>query len=252
MGFSGSNLDFFVNFGSYFPNPAVTRISTNYRSIKPIVDAGAEVIKNNGTKQVQKTVLSSRKEIKPIFILDSPHKDGYDEQYFRQIVEDCLKRIRYYLENGYAPNDILVLTRFMRTKILGRKRYFKVVETFSLMAKDIGLKVAIDNAEEPNAIRLLTVHKCKGLEAKVVFILNVVKGEFGFPSEIEDPTILEVARGDNGVENQIEEERRLFYVALTRAKDHLYIYTREISKSDFLTEISKTSLPYIRNQRLEY
>ncbi len=250
MGFSGSNLDFFVNFGSYFPNPAVTRISTNYRSIKSIIDAGAEVIKKNGAKQVQKTVLSYRKENKPIFILGSPHKEGYDKQYFRQIVDDCLRRINYYLENGCAPNDILVLTRFMRTKILGRQRYSKVVEIFSLMAKDIGLKVAIDNAKEPNAVRLLTVHKCKGLEAKVVFILNVVKGEFGFPSEIEDPAILDVARGDNGVDNQIEEERRLFYVALTRARDYLYIYTRETSKSDFLNEISTS--PYIRNQRLGY
>jgi DNA helicase IV len=252
MGFSGSNLNFFVNFASYFSNPAVNRISTNYRSIKSIVDTGAEVIKNNGIKQVQKTVLSNRKETKPILILDSPHKDGYDKQYFRQISEDCLNRIKYYLEIGYAPDDILVLTRFMRTKILGRQRYFKVVETFSYMAKDMGLNIAIDNVKQPNAVKLLTIHKCKGLEAKVVFVLNVIKGEFGFPSEIEDSTILEVARGDNGIENQIEEERRLFYVALTRAKDYLYIYTRENSKSVFLNEISKASLPYIQNVRLGY
>ena len=45
MGFSGSNLDFFVNFAKYFENPAVTKISTNYRSVKTIVDAGAELIK---------------------------------------------------------------------------------------------------------------------------------------------------------------------------------------------------------------
>jgi len=92
-------------------------------------------------------------------------------------------------------------------------------------AKLNGIRVAVDHAEENNAIKLLTVHKSKGLEAKVVFVLNVVKGEFGFPSEIEDPAILEVARGDNGIKDQKEEERRLFYVAITRAKEDLYIYT---------------------------
>jgi DNA helicase IV len=97
---------------------------------------------------------------------------------------------------------------------------------------------AIDNAKHPNAIRLLTVHKCKGLEAKVVFVLDVVSREFGFPSEIEDSSILEVARGDNGIQDS-EEERRLFYVAITRAKEDLYIYTRLPEQSKFIGEISR-------------
>ena len=83
----------------------------------------------------------------------------------------------------------------------------------------------------------------KGLEARVVFILNVVSGEFGFPSEIEDPSIFEVARGDNGIQDKIEEERRLFYVALTRAKEDLYIYTRFNTKSKFLEEIANHVQP---------
>ncbi|MGD0996295.1 MAG: UvrD-helicase domain-containing protein [Candidatus Bathyarchaeia archaeon] len=238
MGFSGSNLNFFVNFSDYFENPAVSQICTNYRSIESIVDAGAELIKNNGKKQMQKPALSNRKEIKPILVLGSPHQESFDKQYCRQIVEDCLGRINEYIGKGYSPDDILVLTRFMRTKILGRSQFFKIVQTFHFLAKVSGIKVSIDNAKESNAIRLLTVHKCKGLEARVVFILNVVSGEFGFPSEIEDPSILEVARGDNGIQSQIEEERRLFYVAITRAKEDLYIYTRLNNKSEFLAEIS--------------
>jgi DNA helicase-4 len=83
----------------------------------------------------------------------------------------------------------------------------------------------------------------QGLEAKVVFILDVVKGEFGFPSEIEDPAILEVAREDNGVKDQKEEERRLFYVAITRAKEDVYIYTRQEDESEFLAEIAGYTKP---------
>ncbi|MCJ7634453.1 UvrD-helicase domain-containing protein [Candidatus Bathyarchaeota archaeon] len=243
MGFSGSNLNFFVNFGDYFPNPAITKICTNYRSIKSIVDAGADLIKNNSNCQVQKLALSNRKETKPILVLGSPHQEGFDVRYCEQTAEDCLRRIKEYLEKGYSPNDILVLTRYIRTKIQGKLRYFRIVQTFSDLAKLYDINIAVDNAKEPNAIKLLTVHKCKGLEAKAVFILNVVKGEFGFPSEIEDPSILEIAREANGIQNQKEEERRLFYVALTRAKEDLYIYTRLHEKSEFLNEISRYAEP---------
>jgi DNA helicase-4 len=135
----------------------------------------------------------------------------------------------------------------MRSKVAGRSQLFRLIQTFKFMANNYKINVSVDNAREPNAIRLLTVHKCKGLEAKVVFILNVVSGEFGFPSEIEDPSILELARGDNGIEDQVEEERRLFYVAITRAKEDLYIYTRLNTKSRFLDEIVSLSQPVTMN-----
>jgi DNA helicase-4 len=199
MGFSGSNLNFFVSFGDYFANPAVTKICTNYRSVKSIVDAGADLIRNNGASQVQKPSLSHIEEIKPIAVYSSAEK--WDEAYFEETVRDCLRRIAEYLEKGYAPDEILVLTRYMRTKIKGRIRFFQIVQEFLEASKSSSFKVAVDHAKEPNAVRLLTVHKCKGLEAKVVFILNVVKGEFGFPSEIEDPAIFEVAREDNGIKD---------------------------------------------------
>jgi len=247
MSFSGSNLNFFVNFSTYFENPAISHICTNYRSVKSIVDAGAELIKNNGKKQVQKPALSNRPEIKPIMVLGSPHQGGYDKPYYEQTVGDCLRRINEYIKNGYSPDDILVLTRFMRTKIHGRVKLFQIVQTFADFSKIRGINVAVDNAKESNAVKLLTVHKCKGLEAKVVFVLDVVKGEFGFPSEIEDPSILEVAREDNGIQSQIEEERRLFYVAVTRAKEDLYIYTRLNTKSQFLAEIATHSQSVILN-----
>jgi DNA helicase-4 len=241
MGFSGSNLNFFVNFGEYFENPAISKICTNYRSIKTLVDAGAELIKNNGASQVQKPSFSMSKETKPIFVYESTETN--DELYREQTVQDCLRRISEYLEKGVAVSDILVLTRYMRTKIEGKIKFFKIIHKFLDSAKRNDIRVAVDHADEHNSIRLLTVHKCKGLEARVVFVLNVVKGEFGFPSEIEDPEILEVARGDNGIENQKEEERRLFYVAITRAKEDLYIYTRQKENSEFLTEITAHTKP---------
>jgi ATP-dependent exoDNAse (exonuclease V) beta subunit len=62
--------------------------------------------------------------------------------------------------------------------------------------------VAIDNANLRNAIKLLAVHKSKCLEAKTVFVLNVIGGKFGFPSAVKDPSILVVSRGDNEIETK--------------------------------------------------
>jgi len=95
---------------------------------------------------------------------------------------------------------------------------------------------------------LLTVHRSKGLEAKVVFILNVIKDTYGFPCEMEDPSIYEPARENYPPQDKKEEERRLFYVALTRAMEDLYIYTWEPSKSEFLEEIEE----HVEEIRLSY
>ena len=248
MGFSGSNLHFFVNFEQYFKNPAITKISTNYRSVKTIVDAGAALIKNNTSCQIQKPTKSNRKNTKPITVLRSPHKEQYERNYHRQTAEDCLNRIAHYLQNGYTPKDILVLSRCMRTKIDHRYRFLSNIGTMIENAKKMGIKLAYENMEARSKVRLLTAHRSKGLEAKVVFLLNATKGTYGFPCEIEDPSIYEPARENYPPQEPIEEERRLFYVAMTRAIEDLYIYTWEPAMSEFLDEIAD----YTVKERLSY
>jgi len=104
------------------------------------------------------------------------------------------------------------------------------------------------NPKTTRSVRLLTVHQAKGLEAKVVFILNVIKDTYGFPCEIADPSILEPARENYPSQDQKEEERRLFYVAMTRAMEDLFIYTWEPAVSEFLEEISEHTI----KERLGY
>ena len=248
MGFSGSNLNFFVNFDKFFENPATTKISTNYRSVKSIVDAGADLIKNNSSCQIQKPTLSNREEVRPIRVLRSPHKRKYERNYHRQTAEDCFTRVANYIKHGYSPGDILILTRYMRTRVARGYRFLSIIRMFMEKAKENGIKIACGNAEAQSKVRLLTVHKSKGLEAKVVFILNVIKDAYGFPCEIDDPSIYEPARENYPPQDQKEEERRLFYVAMTRAKEDLYIYTWEPAKSEFLDEIEN----HTQESRLDY
>ncbi len=77
MGFAGSNLDFFINFDKYFPHPARTDLTKNYRSIKSIVEAGACIIKNNKEGQIKKKTISNSDESRPILVYSSLHKKDY-------------------------------------------------------------------------------------------------------------------------------------------------------------------------------
>ena len=126
MAFSGANLDYFVNFGNYFEHPEVSKICTNYRSCRSVVEAGQDLIRNNGTSQIQKVTTSINKELKPIVVFNCTSGTDTDNSYNEQTVLDCQRRIpRKYLDKGYYPEDILVLTRYMRTKIKGKMRFFR-------------------------------------------------------------------------------------------------------------------------------
>ena len=92
-----------------------------------------------------------------------------------------------------------------------------------------------------------TIHAAKGLEAKVVFIIGLNEGHGGFPDIWLEDRIFQVIKKANH-DLLMEEERRLFYVAITRAKDKLFLITEKGSESSFLKEIPdiftvKTSTP---------
>lgn len=81
-----------------------------------------------------------------------------------------------------------------------------------------------------------TVHAAKGLEWDYVIVCNVIAGRYGFPTEIcDDPILALVLSGDEGARNP--EERRLFYVALTRARRKVLILTDPTRPSVFVKEL---------------
>jgi DNA helicase-2/ATP-dependent DNA helicase PcrA len=120
--------------------------------------------------------------------------------------------------------------------------------------------IPLHSDENENAVRLMTVHGAKGLEFPHVFILRAISPSFpasyketlvAFPRELRDPDSLTGA-DDKMLHEQ--EERRLFYVAMTRARDSLRIYAREgTGKTDksppgYLRELikNKTIAPWFR------
>ena len=81
-----------------------------------------------------------------------------------------------------------------------------------------------------------TVHASKGLEADYVLLLNVSNEKFGFPSLIEDDPLVRLVL-PKAEDFPYAEERRLFYVALTRAKRGAFLFSRRQAMSPFISEI---------------
>jgi DNA helicase-4 len=90
---------------------------------------------------------------------------------------------------------------------------------------------------ESIGMEFLTIHRAKGKEADYVLLLGCVTGRNGFPSEIEDQDVLDIVQKYRDENYKLEEERRLFYVAITRCKKELFLFTSEKSKSQFVQEI---------------
>lgn len=84
----------------------------------------------------------------------------------------------------------------------------------------------------------ITAHKSKGLQADYIFIINNKKSRMGFPSKIQDSPILNLLL-DNCEQFPYAEERRLYYVSLTRAKKNAYIVTVKGKESEFAMELKR-------------
>jgi DNA helicase-4 len=95
-------------------------------------------------------------------------------------------------------------------------------------------------------ITYLTIHGSKGLESDYVVVVNLESGKHGLPSEIEDDPILNLAMSE--LEKfEHAEERRLLYVALTRAKKQAFLVTRQNRDSMFAVELMSDSLINVVN-----
>ena len=205
-GFRGSDVDYIVNFQKHYKDAEIHKLDINYRSNQTIVGASNEVIKNN-KNQISKEIKAFKQSPSKIQIYRAKKlaDDG---------VEFLVKEVRELYEKGLGKEDILVLYR--RTKMFSP--YFEALKANHLF------------------VSYKTIHASKGLEAKAVFILGLTEGNGGFPDIWLDDPIFRVVK-DVKYDILLEEERRLFYVAITRAKDELFLVTEIGNESSFLEEI---------------
>ncbi|WP_411895239.1 UvrD-helicase domain-containing protein [Winogradskyella sp. A2] len=204
-GFRGSEIGYIVNFKKHFNNSELLTLNLNYRSTDPIVSASTEAIKKNKF-QIPKEIKAVKRGGQKIKIFYE-EEEGQTNAFIWQTIET-------HISKGVNPEDILVLYRR------------------SAMAYDLKQKLK----DSGHRIQFKTIHSAKGLEAKVVFILGLHSNKGGFPDPWLQDKIYQVIKPTD-YDHLLEEERRLFYVALTRAEDHLYLMSQKGAVSDFIRDI---------------
>lgn len=212
--FSGSDIGLFINFQNYFKNGHILKIQTTYRNSQELVNvAGNFIMKNK--KQIRKEMKSNSHIRKPIKIV-----------YYEKEEADFYKLCLYLKRNNKC--NILVLGRnnndinnYISSKV-------KITEDKRIILKD----------DSKMNINYMTMHRSKGLECDDIIIINLKDDALGFPSKMEQNKILEYIRKDTK-KDFLEEERRLFYVALTRAKNNVYLFAPRLKSSIFVKELIK-------------
>ena len=191
--FSGCSMNIILNFKKYYKNSKILKINTTYRNSYELIKVSNKFIMKN-KNQIRKKVNSKKHINKPIVIV---YTNNIKES-FKKIIDNINTNI---LVLGRNNNDV-----------------YKILDN-NIIFKDSNLTYKEKN------MRYLTVHKSKGLEEENVVLINLENSILGFPNKITDNEIL------NYVSNKknsypYEEERRLFYVALTRTKNYIYLLVK--------------------------
>ncbi len=206
--FTGCNLSIFLDFPKYFTHSKTFQIVNTYRNPQELINiAGKFIMKNK--KQQKKALKSSKHLEKPLVIVKT---DNYVHT-----LKYLLKKISYP-----QSKEIMVLGRNNRDI----ERYI-----------DKNFTKKNDKYTYKNiTFRYLTVHKSKGLESDIVIIINLEDSLLGLPTKIKDEEILKYVNNTKDY-YPYEEERRLFYVALTRTKSYCYLIVPYYNESIFIKEL---------------
>lgn len=236
--FSGSDITLFTKFKEKMGYAKMLKIVKTYRNAQEIIDVAGNFIQRNDT-QISKRLISPKSIVDPILIYtyDSTFKgkDGNRRSganyAMAHAVETALEQLLVYKQKEHKePGPILLLGRFgFDGEMLERSGLFEYISR--------GYKVK--SVKYPKLdITFMTVHSSKGLGYDDVIILNGKNETYGFPSKIEDdPVLAFVIRGDRSID--YAEERRLFYVAMTRTKNRVFMIAPEQNPSEFLLEIKR-------------
>lgn len=238
--FSGSDITLFTKFEDKMGYAKLMKIVRTYRNSQEVIDIAGNFIQKN-MSQIQKSLISPKHIEEPVIIYtyDSARKaPGEDRRSganyaMAYAVETAIEQIMAYDKsagrNTFA-SKILLLGRFgFDGDRLARTGLFEYVNR--------GAK--LKSVKYPKLdITFMTAHASKGLGYDNVIVVNGRNETYGFPSKIEDDPVLSlVVKEDKSM--QYAEERRLFYVAMTRTKNRVYFIAPEKNPSEFLLEIKK-------------
>ncbi len=222
--FRGSNIKYILNFEKYFKNTVIHKLTKNFRSTKDIVSVANYCIEKNYNR-IPKTMIACNTKYeeygKPVVKF---FQNGIQQYLF------VLKKIKEYLEKNISEDSICIMSPINKPLVEMSKlltdnninNYYSYGDETKKVLKKEG------------HISLNTIHRSKGLEWSIVFIINMNDDQNKLTYNIDNVEMYK---------KMIEANRRLFYVAVTRAKRELYILTDSTTNiSRFITELDENLL----------
>ena len=231
--FTGSDITIFTDFYDHFGDCWKGKLQTTFRSNQTIATTAGDFVKKN-PQQIDKTVAAIRGPVKhPIRAI--PVNGSTSKHAFSAACNRLLDRMNHLIASRKVDGENSEIEK-LKVYLLGRYRH--------LDPKGIQLERSHLSAE------FMTFHKAKGLEADYVILLDVSEGSYGVPSQIEDDELLNlvIPRPET---YPYAEERRLFYVALTRASRGAFILFNQSKPSRYISEINALSTAALRYESVD-
>lgn len=232
-GFAGSQLKYFENFDSYFEDSTQFDITTNYRSETAIVAIGNNLMQGKGSPSK-----AHKKSKGSVLLLDTTQFDRSlveKEKYPYDLITPAVLRV---INKGLADGlNVVMLTRTNAPPSgIYRAKCGKDIYAYADYIRSFFPE------EMKSRITGSTAHKYKGLQKSMVILLDGLASKY----PLVHPDWVFSKLFGNTLEKVVEEERRLLYVALTRAEEKLIIVTDDRMKSPFISELEhKQTIPAI-------
>ena len=218
---NGADAKYLENFDKYFPNSTTVELNENFRSTSKILESASSLLKKGNAMHTHKP-------------------DGETPSIYQ--ANDCSAEVSYiakkikekHLQSGRLSGQaVLVRTH---TQISQIANIFNELSIPFTSPMDHETATEVHNSVERNSVTITTFHAAKGLEWPVVYIAGLEEGFSPISHAVS--------------ESSLDEERRLLYVAMTRAQDQLHCSwarqrtfgTKKISRraSPYLKEISRS------------
>lgn len=228
-GFRGADPNFFIEFEELFDGVEQTQLTTNYRCPPAIVAAGEELMAHSEVTQNEKDVEASNDDdSEPVLHRLSGIYENRAATETVGLIENMLS------EPETDPSDVMVLSRndtaspFMN-RIRSHLDEREIPRTPTDDTDEIG---------DPDGVQVQSIHRSKGTEAEHVILVNATDGtHHGLPASEKENELFSPVNADTT--NHYAEERRLFYVAMTRAERQLHVVTHLNCESRYLADIEK-------------
>lgn len=235
--FSGCDVNIFTKFDNFFDVCETRYIEKTYRNSQQLIDASSNFVMKN-PDQTRKELKSSKSLKYPIKLVN--FDNDFDEILkFELIIKNIINQSTFknkkILILGRNNKDIFNLLKNFNVENEYGKRKFEILGDEDKLRRNKFVKIVYRESPDVN-IEYRTVHQSKGLECDNVILINLKNWKAGFPNKMVDDPVLNFVKR-NGDSFSYAEERRLFYVALTRTKNNVYLLAPYFKSSVFVQEL---------------